>query len=107
MKQIQNENQSSQYYFYEKTLEDISVCHSSLTKKSNKQFYNSIYDLNFSTNSDDLAQLETFDEQSIMTYMYNRFLTNQIYTYIGDILVVSFRKKTKKKTFLSCFLSGY
>ena len=41
------------------------------------------------SSTDDLAQLETFDEQSIITYMYNRFLANQIYTYIGDILVVS------------------
>ena len=44
---------------------------------------------NIPTSTDDLAQLETFDEQSIITYMYNRFLSNQIYTYIGDILVVS------------------
>lgn len=42
-----------------------------------------------SFSTDDLAQLETFDEQSIITYMRNRFLSNQIYTYIGDILVVS------------------
>jgi hypothetical protein len=88
-KQIQNENRSSQFYS-----EDTHVCHPSLTKKSlNKQFYNSTYDSTYPTNPisiDDLAQLENFDEQSIMTYMYNRFLSNQIYTYIGDILVVSF-----------------
>jgi serine/threonine protein kinase len=74
--------------------EDMHVCHPSLSKKSNnKYFYNSTYDSAYPNNAistDDLAQLETFDEQSIMTYMYNRFLSNQIYTYIGDILVVSF-----------------
>jgi hypothetical protein len=72
-------------------------------------FYNSTYDSVYPMNSsnltnhsplsqqqtnsfstDDLAQLETFDEQSIITHMYNRFLANQIYTYIGDILVVSY-----------------
>jgi myosin heavy subunit len=71
-------------------------------------FYNSTYDSTYPVNSsnltndsplspqqlntlstDDLAQLEAFDEQSIINYMYNRFLANQIYTYIGDILVVS------------------
>jgi serine/threonine protein kinase len=74
--------------------EDIPVRHPSLAKKSlNKYFYNSTYDSAYPVNpisTDDLAQLETFDEQSIMTFMYNRFLSNQIYTYIGDILVVSF-----------------
>jgi serine/threonine protein kinase len=78
--------------------EDMPVRHPSLAKKSNnKQFYNSTYDSTYQVSAeqmppistDDLAQLETFDEQSIMTYMYNRFLANQIYTYIGDILVVS------------------
>lgn len=86
-KQIQNDNQSTQNYLYDKNFDDTPVCHPSLTKKSNKQFYNSTYDSTFLT--DDLAQLETFDEQTIITYMYNRFLANQIYTYIGDILVVS------------------
>jgi len=82
----------------------------SLSKKSNNMnFYNSTYDSVYPINSsnltnhsplsqqqtnsfstDDLAQLETFDEQSIITHMYNRFLANQIYTYIGDILVVSY-----------------
>jgi myosin heavy subunit len=71
-------------------------------------FYNSTYDSTYPVNSsnltndsplaqqqlnslstDDLAQLEAFDEQTIINYMYNRFLANQIYTYIGDILVVS------------------
>ena len=86
------------------------VRHASLTKQSNNNnFYNSTYESSYQINStspvtndspvshpqtiafstDDLAQLETFDEQSIITYMYNRFLANQIYTYIGDILVVS------------------
>jgi serine/threonine protein kinase len=86
-KQKQNENRLLNY-------DDIPVCHPSLTKKSsNKQYYNSTYDSSYPINSistDDLAQLETFDEQSIMTYMCHRFLSNQIYTYIGDILVVSF-----------------
>lgn len=89
--------------------DDAPVRHPSLSKKANHaNYYNSTYDsayqvqsprskneparspqpIGFST--DDLAQLETFDEQSIITYMYNRFLANQIYTYIGDILVVSF-----------------
>lgn len=54
------------------------------------QFYNSTYDLNQSNVVDDLAQLESFDEQSIVNCMYQRFLSNEIYTYIGDILVVSF-----------------
>ena len=61
----------------------------------------------FST--DDLAQLETFDEQSIITYMYNRFLANQIYTYIGDILVVSsmpFLFKTPPARSVSCLPLG-
>jgi serine/threonine protein kinase len=93
-KQTQNENRTSQFYLYDKNLEDMLVCHPSLTKKVlNKQFYNSTYDSTYPTNpisTDDLAQLETFDEQTIITYMYNRFLSNQIYTYIGDILVVSF-----------------
>lgn len=44
---------------------------------------------NVLSSTDDLAQLETFDEDSIINYMYKRFLSNQIYTYIGDILVVS------------------
>ncbi|CAF3490687.1 unnamed protein product [Adineta steineri] len=86
----------------------MPVCHPSLAKKlNNANFYNSTYDSTYAitsssitndsplnpqqqTNSfstDDLAQLETFDEQSIITYMYDRFLANQIYTYIGDILV--------------------
>ena len=90
---------------------DRSVRHPSLPKKShNINYYNSTYDSTYPVNSlnqnndsslsqqpqqinsystDDLAQLETFDEQSIITHMYNRFLANQIYTYIGDILVVS------------------
>jgi hypothetical protein len=93
-KQIQNENRSGQFHPYDQNPEDIPVCHPSLTKKSfHKQFYNSTYDSAYPPNSistDDLAQLETFDEQSIITYMYHRFLSNQIYTYIGDILVVSF-----------------
>ena len=91
--QIQIENRSSHSYIYDQNSEGIPVRHPSLTNKSmNKHFYNSTYDSTYPMNSistDDLAQLETFDEQSIMTYMYNRFLTNQIYTYIGDILVVS------------------
>jgi len=89
---------------------DQPIRHPSLPKKStNINFYNSIYESAFPVNSsnlpndsplshqqttsfstDDLAQLETFDEQSIITHMYNRFLANQIYTYIGDILVVSY-----------------
>lgn len=79
-----------------------------IEKSDRVHFYNSTYDSsyppkaictpnnvlpspqhNIPTSTDDLAQLETFDEQSIITYMYNRFLSNQIYTYIGDILVVS------------------
>ncbi|CAF1008646.1 unnamed protein product [Rotaria sordida] len=87
--------------------DDRPVHHPQLTKKfNNANFYNSTYDSTYPNNSsritndlplcqqqtipfstDDLAQLETFDEQSIITYMYNRFLSNQIYTYIGDILV--------------------
>jgi len=80
---------------------------STVTKTcTNTNFYNSTYDSTYPNvsssetplsnqqinafSTDDLAQLETFDEQSIITYMYNRFLANQIYTYIGDILVVSF-----------------
>ena len=86
-KLLENENHLS-------SEEMIPVCHPSLTKKSlHKQYYNSTYQSSHPSNclsTDDLAQLETFDEQSIMTYMYNRFLSNQIYTYIGDILVVSF-----------------
>lgn len=78
---------------YDQTPENTPVCHPSLTRKFQyQQFYNSTYEHIHPSNpisTDDLAQLETFDEQSIMTYMYNRFLTNQIYTYIGDILVVS------------------
>ena len=83
---------------------------SSLLNKNSTStnFYNSTYDPTYPINSpyltndlslsqqqmisfltDDLAQLETFDEQTIIAYMYNRFLANQIYTYIGDILVVS------------------
>ncbi|CAF4714815.1 unnamed protein product, partial [Rotaria magnacalcarata] len=61
-----------------------------MKKSSNTFFYNSTYDSNYPNNvipTDDLAQLESFDEQAIITYMYNRFLSNQIYTYIGDILV--------------------
>lgn len=91
-KQIQNENRSSQFPLSDQTSENLPVCHPSLTRKSlHQQFSNSTYDHTYPSNSistDDLAQLETFDEQSIMTYMYNRFLSNQIYTYIGDILVV-------------------
>lgn len=92
---------------------DQSIRYPSLPKKSdNMNFYNSTYDSSYPINSsnqindsslsqqqqqhqinsystDDLAQLETFDEQSIITHMYNRFLANQLYTYIGDILVVS------------------
>ncbi|UJR10380.1 hypothetical protein I4U23_014585 [Adineta vaga] len=90
-KQIQDENRAAQVYLYDRNSEDALVCHPSLSKKSNnKHFYNSTYDSVYPINSittDDLAQLETFDEQSIMTHMYNRFLSNQIYTYIGDILV--------------------
>ncbi|CAF1580482.1 unnamed protein product [Adineta ricciae] len=86
--------------------DNIPVCHPSPSKKlDNTNFYNSTYDSTYPANSfdksnnlpsthraaafstDDLAQLETFDEQSIITYMYDRFLANQIYTYIGDILV--------------------
>ncbi|CAF2375092.1 unnamed protein product [Rotaria sp. Silwood2] len=90
-KQISNENRSSQFYLCEQNSDDTPVRHPSLKKKSsNKYFYNSTYDSYYPNNSistDDLAQLENFDEQSIMTYMYNRFLSNQIYTYIGDILL--------------------
>ena len=88
-----NENCLSQFHSHEKNSEDIPVRHPSLrNKSSNKYFYNSTYDSTYPSNSisiDDLAQLENFDEQSIITYMCNRFLSNQIYTYIGDILVVS------------------
>lgn len=97
--------------------DDKPIRHPSLTKKcSNAHFYNSTYDSVYPMNSscmpqdlplsqqsskpfstDDLAQLETFDEQSIISYMYNRFLANQIYTYIGDILVVSYSFETKIK----------
>ncbi len=89
--------------------DDTPVCYPSLSKKlNNTNFYNSTYDSTYPVNplcitndsplnqqqtisisTDDLAQLETFDEQSIITYMHDRFLANQIYTYIGDILVVS------------------
>ena len=58
------------------------------------QFYNSTYDClssSCTTLVDDLAQLESFDEQSIITCMYQRFVANQIYTYIGDILVVNIK----------------
>jgi myosin heavy subunit len=95
----------------------MSVRHPSLSKQSNnKNFYNSTYDSTYPVNSsciandslqqtisfstDDLAQLETFDEQSIITYMYNRFLANQIYTYIGDILVVSLFGRQNSNDFL-------
>ncbi|CAF4394564.1 unnamed protein product [Rotaria socialis] len=97
---LQDSSMSSSY-------DERSVRHPSLTKKfSNTNFYNSTYESAYPINSscmtndlplciqppipfstDDLAQLETLDEQSIITYMYNRFLANQIYTYIGDILV--------------------
>lgn len=36
---------------------------------------------------DDLASLENFDEDSIVTQLFNRFMQGQIYTYIGDILL--------------------
>lgn len=36
---------------------------------------------------DDLATLENFDEDSIVTQLFNRFMQGQIYTYIGDILL--------------------
>ncbi|CAF1653884.1 unnamed protein product [Rotaria magnacalcarata] len=90
-KAVPNENSSSQFYLYDPSSEDVPVRHPSLMKKSsNTFFYNSTYDSNYPNNvipTDDLAQLESFDEQAIITYMYNRFLSNQIYTYIGDILV--------------------
>ncbi len=35
----------------------------------------------------DLASLETFDEDSIVAQLFNRFMQGQIYTYIGDILL--------------------
>lgn len=77
--------------------DDRPVRHPSLSKKSiHQQFYNSTYDVTYPTlsasgscSTNDLAQLESFDEQSIITCIYHRFLANQIYTYIGDILVVS------------------
>ncbi|CAF1105745.1 unnamed protein product, partial [Didymodactylos carnosus] len=99
------------FYLHENNLivKDTTVRHPSLKKGINQKmtnFYNSTYDSNYPVNSpaifvqpplsssslststtDDLAQLETFDEQSVITCMYNRFLSNQIYTYIGDILV--------------------
>ncbi|CAF0769334.1 unnamed protein product [Didymodactylos carnosus] len=99
------------FYLHENNLitKDTIVHHPSPKKDNQKMtnVYNSTYDSNYPINSsntfvqppllssltwttsatDDLAQLETFDEQSIITCMYNRFLSNQIYTYIGDILV--------------------
>lgn len=36
---------------------------------------------------DDLASLEIFDDETIVNQLYNRFMQNQIYTYIGDILL--------------------
>ena len=86
-------NRVAQFYLPNaNAAEDLPVCHPSLSKKSAfKQFFNSTYDSaypNSSISTDDLAQLETFDEQTIITHMYNRFLANQIYTYIGDILLV-------------------
>ena len=36
---------------------------------------------------DDLASLENFDEDSIVTQLFHRFMQGQIYTYIGDILL--------------------
>ena len=72
------------------------VRHPSLSKKAtHQQFYNSTYDVsypNLSASTNDLAQLESFDEHSIITCIYQRFLANQIYTYIGDILVVSAKR---------------
>ena len=35
----------------------------------------------------DLATLENFDEESIVSQLFNRFMQGQIYTYIGDILL--------------------
>lgn len=77
---------------------DQPVRHPSLTSKSfHQHFYNSTYDITYPSPTaahqhmvDDLAQLESFDEQTIITCMYHRFLADQIYTYIGDILVVCF-----------------
>lgn len=88
------------------TNNEIPIRPPSLPKKSNgMNFYNSTYESTFpmknpsssasnpqpinSSSTDDLAQLEAFDEQTIINHMYNRFLADQIYTYIGDILVVS------------------
>lgn len=37
--------------------------------------------------TDDLATLEVLSEDSIVEQLQNRYNQNQIYTYIGDILV--------------------
>ena len=37
--------------------------------------------------ANDLATLESFDEDSIVAQLFNRFMQGQIYTYIGDILL--------------------
>ena len=105
-----------------KNQENSNALVSAIGKLHPSNYYNSTYDsmvavknssvkndscLDLQTNSsfstDDLAQLETFDEQSIIAYMYNRFLSNQIYTYIGDILVV--RKSSNRNMFLSFDIS--
>lgn len=57
-----------------------------------------------SSSTDDLAQLEAFDEQTIINHMYNRFLADQIYTYIGDILVVSQSTSRLFRSYLLFFL---
>lgn len=100
-------NRVSQFYLQNSNAEDMPVCHPSLSKKSAfKQFFNSTYDSAYphsSISTDDLAQLETFDEQTIITHMYNRFLSNQIYTYIGDILLVCLFCFLFKIKIHSCF----
>lgn len=105
------ENESMQFSSHDPNLEDVPVQHPSLKKKSsNRFFYNSTYDCCYPNNAistDDLAQLENFDEQSIMTFMYNRFLANQIYTYIGDILLVSLSKlQLQSRSFVYLFFLG-
>lgn len=37
--------------------------------------------------TDDLATLEVLTEEAIVEQLHKRYLQNQIYTYIGDILV--------------------
>lgn len=87
---------------------DVTTKHGKLKSKRKSKRYSP-------QTETDLATLENFDEESIVSQLFNRFMQGQIYTYIGDILlavnpfinlgIYTEKVSKKKKIYVNGFLS--